>query len=48
MVLLPWVIFIPLYDIMTGGNAYPSGHLISSLVFIEVHVVQSFVFPYFM
>jgi len=36
---------------MTGaacgtGNAYPSEHLISPLVFIEVHVVLSFVSPY--
>jgi len=29
-------------------NAYPSEHLISPLVFIEVHVVMSFVSPYFM
>jgi len=38
---------------MTGaacgaGNAYPSGHLISPLVFIAFHVVLSFVSPYFM
>jgi len=38
---------------MTGvacgaGNAYLPEHLISPLVFIEVHVVLSFVSPYFM
>jgi len=37
---------------MTGaacgaGNAYPFEALISPLVFIEVHVVLSFVSPYF-
>jgi len=38
---------------MTGaecgtGNAYLPEHLISPQVFIEVHVVLSFVSPYFM
>jgi len=38
---------------MTGvacgaGNAYHPEHLLSRLVFIEVHVVLSLVSPYFM
>jgi len=45
--------FVRHRDIMTGaacgaGNAYPSGAPAFTLVFIEVHVVLSFVSPYFM
>jgi len=38
---------------MTGaacgaGHAYPAEHLILPLVFVEIHVVLSFLPPYFM
>jgi len=34
-------------DTRGAGNAYPSRAPFSSLIFIEVHVVLSFVSPYF-